>query len=132
MHFIQNDGGYYCYCQDNEKCKIFTIPIIFSGFEKGVENNIIYYKCLFWYYSKLCKELIQLFNDKKEYIECFQGEYKFGGRDWHTGEYRSLLLSESIRYNEKIQVDWLKREKLSIPPDTREKATFDLTYDEIS
>ena len=34
---------------------------------------------------------------KKDCIECFQGEYEFGGRDWYTGEYWSVTLSESIR-----------------------------------
>ena len=28
LHFIQIDGDYYCYCQDNQKCKVCTIPII--------------------------------------------------------------------------------------------------------
>ena len=43
----------------------------------------------------------------------------------------SILLSRSICYNEKRQVDWLKREKLSTPPEYREE-TIDLTSDEIS
>ena len=103
-----------------------------NNFEKDVENNIFDYKFLFYYYAKLCKELIQLFNNKKECIECFQGECEFSGCDWHTDEYWSILLSESIRYNEKIQVDRLKCEKLPLPPKYREEITIHLTCDEIS
>ena len=96
---------YYCNCQSQEKCKICTIPIIFSDFEKDIENNIFDCNFLFWYYTKLCNEPIQLFDQKKDCIESFQGEYEFSGRDWNTGEYWSVPLSEMIRYNEKIQID---------------------------
>ena len=54
------------------------------------------------------------FDQKKDHIECFQGEYKFGGRDWYTGEYWSVTLSESIWYNEQLQVAHLRRQKLLI------------------
>ena len=40
LHKIVNSGDWYCYCPDIEdgKCKICTIPIIFSNFEKEVEK----------------------------------------------------------------------------------------------
>ena len=49
------------------KCQICVILIIFTGFEKDVEKNIFDYNFLFWYYiyTKLCKELIQLFDKKR-------------------------------------------------------------------
>ena len=68
---------------------------------------------------------------EKECIECFQGEYKFRGRDWDTGEYWSILPSGSICYNKKIEVDLLKREKLPLSPEYWEK-TINLTSDKIS
>ena len=95
------------------------------------QKNIFGYNFLFWYYSKLCKELIQLFDHKKECIKCFQGEYGFKGPGLYTGKYWSVLLSESIRCNKKIQIDRLKREKVSLPPEYWE-GTIDLTCDEIS
>ena len=58
----------------NDKCQICKIPKIFSDFEKDTEKNIFDYNFLFWYYTKLCKELIELFDHKKECAECFQGE----------------------------------------------------------
>ena len=131
LHFIDNDESYYCYCQDNQKCKMCMLPIFFSNFEKETEKNIFGYNFLFWYYTKLCKELIQLFDHKKECIKCFQGEYGFKGRGSYTGEYWSVLLSGSIRCNKKIQVDRLKLEKLLLPPEYWEE-TIDLTCDEIS
>ena len=57
----------------------------------------------------------------KNYIECFQGEYEFGGRDWYTGEYWSITLSESIWYNERLQVAFLKRQKLPIPAEFQDQ-----------
>ena len=51
----------------------------------------------------------------------FQGEYEFRDRDWHIEEYWNVSLSDSIRYNEKIQVDWLKGEKFPIPPEFQEE-----------
>lgn len=97
-------------------------------------NNfyIFEYKFLFWYYTKICKELIQLFNDEKKCIKCFQGEHELRGHDWQTGKYCSILLSENIRYNEKVQVDRLKRKKLPLTPKFQEETTIDLTCDEIS
>lgn len=126
LHFIVNDGSYWCYCQGKQKYKTCILPIIFSDFEKYVEKNIFNYSFLSWYYTKLCEELIQLFDRKKLCIECFQGEFEFRGRDWHTREYWSVTFFESIRCNEKIQVDSIKHEKLPLPPKYRED-TIDLT-----
>ena len=69
------------------------IPIIFNDFEKDVERNFSHVNFLFNYYTELCLELLELFDQKKDRIECFQGEYEFGGRDWYTGEYWSVTLS---------------------------------------
>ena len=68
---------------------------------------------------------------KKDCIECFQGEYKFKGRYLHTGEYWSVELSESIQYNERIQIDQFEHEKLAIPPEFQAE-TVDLSCPDIS
>ena len=101
-----------------------------NNFEKDIEKNIFDYSFLFWHYTNPCSELLQLYDKKKDCVECFQGEYKFSGRDWHTGKYWSIPLSESIRYNKRIQVDWLKSKKLTIPPEFLEE-TIDLRCPDI-
>ena len=101
LHKIVSAGSYYCYC-DEEKCKICTIPVIFIDFEIDVEKNIFDYNFLFWYYTKLCNELVQLLSKSR------------------SNAFRASMNSEarkSIRYNEQIQVNWLKREKLPISPE---------------
>ena len=60
---------------------MYSRPIIFNDFEKDVERNLLDVNFLFNYYTKLCHELLELFNQKKDCIECFQGEYEFIGRD---------------------------------------------------
>lgn len=37
------------------------------------------------------------------------------GMYWNTGEYWNVSLSEMIRCNEKIHIDWLRHGKLLIP-----------------
>ena len=64
-------------------------------------------------------------------VECFSNEYTFRGRDYSTATSWSIPLSESIQYNEKIQIDRLKQEKLPLPPDYR-KPVIDLTCTELS
>ena len=98
-----------------------SIPIIFNDFKKDVERNLFDVNFLFNYYIKLCHERLELFNHKKDCIECFQGEYKFGGRDWYICEYWSVTLSESIQYNEQSQVAHLRREKLPIPAEFQDQ-----------
>ena len=48
----------------------------------------------------------------------------------HTGKYWSVELSESIQYNERIQIDWFEREKLAIPPEFQAE-TVDLSCPDI-
>ena len=70
-----------------------AIPIIFNGFEEDVENNIFDYKFLFWYYHKLCKELIQLSTTKKNVSNAFRESTNSGvttGTQKNTGPYFSL------------------------------------------
>lgn len=56
--------------------------------------------------------------------------YQFRGHDWQTGKYWNVSLSESIRYNERIQADQLKREKLPILREYQEE-TIDLSCSKI-
>ena len=73
-----------------------SIPMIFCDFEKDIERNMFDANFLFNYYRKLCHELLELFDQKKDCIERFQRDFKFGGRDWNTGEHWNVSLSESI------------------------------------
>ena len=68
------DSRSYCYCDEKKdgKCQICIISIIFTGFEKIVEKNSFNYNFLFWNYTKLCKELIQLFDKKKIALNAFR------------------------------------------------------------
>ena len=82
------------------------------------------------YYAKSCHELPELFNQKKkkDVIEFFQGEYVFSGRHWYTGEYWRVPLPESIRYNERLKVAHLKREKLPIPAEFQQQDQRELFF----
>ena len=52
-----------------------------------------------------------MFDQRKDAIEWFQGEYVFSGRDWYTGEYWRVTLPETIQYYKQLEVARLKREK---------------------
>ena len=55
------------------------------------------------YYDQLFKELVKLFEECPEAVECFHGgEYVYSGRDWNSEEYWRVTLSESIRYADGI------------------------------
>ena len=117
LHHIVNSSFWYCYCEhlkNGNKCKMCSISMIFSNFEKDIERIMFDVNLLFNYYTKLCHELLELFNQKKDCIKSFQREYGFGVRDWYTGEYWCVPLSESIQYEERLQVAPLKRQKLLI------------------
>ena len=99
LHFIQNDGGCYCYCQDNQKCKMCTIPIIFSGFEKYVENNIFDYEFLL----NFAKSWFKFLTTKKNKSNAFRESTNSGvvtGTRANTGAYFSLKAFATMkRYN---------------------------------
>ena len=88
LHHIQSSGGYYCYCEKIKyKCQMCVIPMIFWDFEKDIDQNIIDLSFLDSYYSKLCFEIMVLYDEEKSCIDFFlHQEYIFGGRDWTTGE----------------------------------------------
>ena len=101
VNHIKKSSFWYCHCEHLEnggKRKMCSIPVMFNDFEKDVERKLFDVDFLFNYYTKLCHELLELFDQKKkDCIEFFQGEYKLGGRDRYTGEYWSVTLSENIR-----------------------------------
>ena len=99
--------------------------MIFNDFEKDIERNIL--DVNFFLIIILNSWAAWTVWSKKSCIECFQAGYEFSGRDWNTGEYWSVPLSESIQYNEKILVALLKKEKLPIPPKYQDQTT-DLSY----
>ena len=92
-------------------------PKIFTDSVNDIDNSIFDYEFLYFYYTRFTKELLKLIKWVNEFV--------FGGRDYTTATFWSIPLSESIRYTEKIQIDQLKREKLSLPPYYREQ-TIDL------
>ena len=56
--------------------------------------------------KKLYLFLIQLFNEKKNCIDCFlHEEYTYSAYDWYLGETWSIGLEYSLRYDEKVQLD---------------------------
>ena len=128
LHPILTSSGWYCYCDQQEegKCEICCIPMIFNNLELDIERNIFDVNFLFNYYTKLCRKLLQLFDQKKDCIKCFQREYVFSGRDWNSDTYWHIPLSEIIPCNEKIQVEWLE----PIPPRHQDQ-TIDLNCPEI-
>ena len=134
LYHISNSGYWHRYSQspDKGKCQMCKTPTIFSNFSRDIEHNIFDYDFLFFYYTKLFKELLKLIDHgKMDCVECFSNEYTFRGRDYSTATSWSIPLSESIQYNEKIQIDRLKQEKLPLPPDYR-KPVIDLTCTELS
>ena len=108
LHFIVSSGDYYCLCQDNHKCKMCKILVIFSDFKMGIDKYLFDYNFLSWYYIKLVKEPIPIFYEKKECIKCFQSEFKFRGHDWYVGEDWNVSLCESIHCSEKIHLGRFK------------------------
>ena len=71
--------------------------MIFCDFKKDVERNLFDCNFLFWYYAMLCCELLQLFDEKKDCIECMQEEHILSGKDWYTEEYWQVPLSKNIQ-----------------------------------
>ena len=45
-----------------------SIPIIFNDFEKDVERNLFHVNFLFNFYTELCLELLELFDQKKKIV----------------------------------------------------------------
>ena len=86
------------------------IPRIFDGFEKKYTEKMFDYNFFNLEHKKLYPHLIQLFNEKKNCINCFlHQECTYGGRDWYLGETWSIGLEDSLRYDEKIKLDKKRR-----------------------
>ena len=93
LHHVQSNGYWYCYFWYGEgekkvrKCQMCTIPIIFSDFEMDVDNNMFDVDFLNDYYSKVCFQSNQLFEEKKDAVCCFLHQvFAHKGRDWRSGE----------------------------------------------
>ena len=120
LHQIENSDHWYCYCSEKRffwnkiiskgkcywlpsRCQICVIPEIFDEFDSYVDKHRFNMTELRRYYNKLQKELIKCFYDSPMSTKCFLGgEHYLGGRDWQTGEYWRVSLSESIRYSDDI------------------------------
>ena len=116
LHYIKKSSFWYCYCdhlENGDKYKMCYISIIFNDFEKDIKRNLFDVNFLFNYYTKLCHELLELFDQKKKIVlNAFRVSTSLVVE---TGTLVSVTLSESIRYNERLQVACLKRQKLPIP-----------------
>lgn len=106
---ITYDGWFYCYCVDTGKCLMCRIPQIFYGFEKMYEENMFHEKFSYLEHEKLYGYLIQVFEKKKNCIDCFiHSEYTYRGCDWNCGKTWSVGLQEQLEYNRKIKLDQKK------------------------
>ena len=90
---------------------------MFDDFERDINKNRFNIPVLNEYYDQLFKELVELFEECTEAVECFHGgEYVYSGRDWNSEEFWRVTLSESIRYSDGIilaqQRDKQKKEEL--------------------
>ena len=69
LHHVVNSGYWYYYCQNRrDKCQMCKIPKIFTDFVNNIDNNIFDYEFLYFYYTKLTKELMKLINHKKKTV----------------------------------------------------------------
>ena len=112
LNHLLNTDCYYCYCQRKGCCQICKIPNIFLNFERGIDKRMFNFNFLNQYYDRLTHELLKLFDQKQDVVECFQGEYVYSSRDWYTGEHWRVTLSESIPYCEKIHLNQMKETQL--------------------
>ena len=80
--------------------QICRIPSIFPDFEMYMDKHMFNVSVLNEYFERLTQELLKLFDQKKSSVECFQGDYVYGGRDWYTGEYwRTSFIKHSLQRN---------------------------------
>ena len=115
-YIVYNGWCYYCeHLKSDSKWKICIIPLICTNVEEDIRKNIFNLNFLNNYYSKLCHELLEMFDQNEEAIDCIQGEYTYSGRDWCTSETWRFTLPEGIHYDEQFKLARLKREKLPIP-----------------
>ena len=93
-----------------------TIPGDFDEFELKLHNHILDYDFLKKCHEKLYPLLLQIFRQKKVCICCFlHQEYENKGRNWWDGTTWSVSVSESVRYNEKLQRDQQKIRAWTFP-----------------
>ena len=118
LNHILNGDSWCCYCDkmkiENDGivstprwrsgcCQICKILSKFPDSERDIDKNRFNMPVLIRYYDQLFKELVQLFEEWPEAVEFFNGvEYVYSGRDWYSGEYWRVPLSESIRYADGI------------------------------
>ena len=120
LHQLQDFDRWYCYCEEKKsfwnkikskgvchwlpsRCQICIIPEIFDDFELFVDDHRFNVPVLRRYYDKLQKELIKCFYDSPTSTKSFLGgEHCFGGKDWTTGSYWRVSISESICYSDGI------------------------------
>ena len=82
-YIVYNGWCYYCeHLKSDSKWKICIIPLICTNVEEDIRKNIFNLNFLNNYYSKLCHELLEMFDQNEEAIDCIQGEYTYSGRDW--------------------------------------------------
>ena len=106
------DGEKYSFCdtlENEEKCQLCVIPIVFCNFERGLNNNKMNSQYLQKYLSKLYPYLSKLLYVNKELICCFlHKEYCYRVIDQSGRRYYMFLL-EIIKVNQKAELDKIKQ-----------------------
>lgn len=106
---IKFNGEKYCFCntlENEEKCQLCLIPLIFCDFEKDLNDNMMDLEYLQNDQSKLYPYLSKLFYVNKESICCFlDKEYRYRVID-QSGRGFYIFLSEIFDQNK--QVEWKK------------------------
>lgn len=93
---------------------------MFPDFERDIDKNIFNIAVLNRYCDQFTKELLKLFEEKSDRIECFQGEYVYSGCDMYSGEYWRVTLDENIRHADNIYLSKQKDLELGpFPPDDK-------------
>ena len=104
---IEFDGWRYCFSsqlENDRKCLLCEILIVFSDFEKEMSDNMLNTDFLQNYRSKLYKYLRKLFYVHKSLLCCFlDSEYIQNVRD-RSGRIHFVFLSEIIENLEKIKL----------------------------
>lgn len=98
----------YHYCYDNEHCKIYPIPIIFSNFEKDVEKDMFYH--ITFCYGITLKFATSSFNFliiKKIVLNAFRKSMSsvvVTGTLANTGVYFSLKVCDTMKRSRLINL----------------------------
>ena len=107
LYCVKDSAYFYCYCYQeksfwSETCQICVIDNKLPKFEKEAEKIRYNIPELRNYFDRVQMETIRCFYDNPFSCEAFLSrEYAFSGRNWSEGTFWNVLLSESIKYDDK-------------------------------